>query len=95
MNTLGPVIGAWFKDLQTGARFEVVAVDPASQTVETQHIDGEVSEYEASYVGNRALDSTSDTYAYQQGYATITPLKFDWTAYDMLSEVEAWGLTLD
>ena len=46
MNTLGPVIGAWYKDLQTGATFEVVAVDPTSQTVETQHIDGEVNEYD-------------------------------------------------
>jgi hypothetical protein len=41
-----PTIGAWYKDLQSGATFEVVAVDPSSQTIETQHIDGEVSEYD-------------------------------------------------
>jgi 5'-nucleotidase len=62
---------------------------------ELTRTDGEVSEFEASYVGNRALDSTSDTYAYQNGYATITPLKFDWTAHEMLSEIENWGLTVD
>jgi hypothetical protein len=43
---LGPVVGAWYSDLQTGATFEVVSWDSQSQTVETQHIDGEVSEYD-------------------------------------------------
>ncbi|MEP5765589.1 MAG: DUF6763 family protein [Halieaceae bacterium] len=46
MKSLGPVVGTWYKDLQTGATFEVVAWDPAGRTVETQHIDGEVSEYD-------------------------------------------------
>ena len=57
MNTLGPAIGAWYKDLQTGASFEVVAVDPASQTIETQHIDGEVSEYDMDSWGELLLVS--------------------------------------
>ena len=34
----------------------------------------------------------SDTYAYQQGYITITPLKFDWTDHDFLQEIESWNL---
>ena len=46
IKSLGPVVGAWYSDLQTGATFEVVAWDPQSLTVETQHIDGEVSEYD-------------------------------------------------
>lgn len=36
--------------------------------------------------------TTSDTYAYQQGYITLTPLKFDWTAHELLEDIEAWGL---
>ncbi|MEE4661528.1 MAG: DUF6763 family protein [Halieaceae bacterium] len=40
------VIGNWYKDLQSGAVFEVVAWDGAAQTIEIQHIDGEVSELE-------------------------------------------------
>lgn len=60
MKTPGPSIGAWYKDLQTGATFEVVAVDPASQTVETQHIDGEVSEYDMDSWGQLLLVSVEE-----------------------------------
>ncbi len=41
-----PTIGTWYKDLQTGTLFEVVARDSATQTIETQYIDGEVAEYD-------------------------------------------------
>ena len=43
---LGPKVGGWYKDLQTGAEFEVVGWDTQSLTVEVQHIDGEVAAYE-------------------------------------------------
>lgn len=36
----------------------------------------------------------TDTYAYQDGYITLTPLKFDWTDYELLDEVESWDLQL-
>ena len=84
-----------------GGELKGVAVRPMGESYlkfspyELTGTDGEVSQFETAYVGNRALDSANDTYAYQNGYATITPLKFDWTAHEMLSEVEAWGLTLD
>ena len=51
--------------------------------------------YESNYVGQRAVDPSNDTFAYQNGYATITPLKFDWTAHEMIDVVDNWGLTLD
>jgi len=46
MKMLSPVVGWWYKDLQTGALFEVVAWDPDSLTIETQYLDGEVTEYD-------------------------------------------------
>ena len=46
MKLLGPKVGEWYQDIQTGATFEVVAWDPQALLVETQHIDGEVSEYD-------------------------------------------------
>ena len=46
MKLLGPKVGQWYKDLQTQAEFEVVAWDPKALLVETQFIDGEVSEYD-------------------------------------------------
>jgi len=84
-----------------GGELKGIAVRPMGESYlkfspyELTRTDGEVSQFETAYVGNRALESSNDTYAYQNGYATITPLKFDWTAHEMLSEVEAWGLTLD
>lgn len=46
MKMLSPVVGNWYKDLQTHALFEIVDWDPATLTIETQYLDGEVSEYD-------------------------------------------------
>ena len=46
MKLLAPKVGNWYKDLQTGNAFEVVAWDRQLHTVEVQHIDGEVAEYD-------------------------------------------------
>ena len=42
----------------------------------------------------RSKDEASDNYAYQQGFITVTPLKFDWTAYEMIETISAWDLKL-
>lgn len=49
MNTLVAEVAAWYQDLVTGALFEVVAVEEDSGTIEYQHIDGEVGEYDTAY----------------------------------------------
>lgn len=41
-----PRVGNWYKEIQQGIVFEIVAVDEIEGTIETQHIDGEVSEYD-------------------------------------------------
>jgi len=46
MKMLNPEVGAWYKDVQTSSLFEIVAWDPAALTIETQYLDGEVSEYD-------------------------------------------------
>ena len=48
MNHLTAEIGAWYEDVSTGAIFEVVAIDDDSNTIEYQHIDGEVGEFDFS-----------------------------------------------
>ena len=66
-----------------------------------QTADYEVSEsagdrtvYERVRMIARSEDESTDTYAYQQGYITITPLLFDWTAHDFIDDVEGWDLQL-
>ncbi len=39
-------------------------------------------------------DSTTDTWAYQNGYVTLTPLRLDWTDYDLLEAMKSWELQL-
>ena len=46
MKMLSPVVGAWYKDLQTQELFEVIDWDPGNLTIETQYLGGEVSEYD-------------------------------------------------
>ncbi len=43
---------------------------------------------------SKTEDEKSDTYAYQQGYITITPLKFDWTDYEFINTISSWDLKL-
>ena len=37
----------------------------------------------------------TDTFAYQQGFITVTPLKFDWTSYESLEKIQNWDLRLE
>mgnify|MGYP007026653291 FL=1 len=46
MKMLNPTVGRWYKDMQTSAVFEIVDWDPATLTIETQYLDGEVSEFD-------------------------------------------------
>ncbi len=46
MNDIDPIVGNWYKNLETRIDFEVVAVDEDTQTVEVQHFDGEVEEWD-------------------------------------------------
>ena len=46
MATIRPVVGNWYQDSELGSIFEVVAYDEDEQTVEIQHLDGEIEEYD-------------------------------------------------
>lgn len=50
--------------------------------------------YDRERVIVQSTDTGSDTYAYQQGYITLTPLKFDWTAIEFIDDVQDWNLQL-
>ena len=42
----------------------------------------------------QSTNDSTDTYAYQHGFITVTPLDFDWTAYSMIEDIETWDLVL-
>jgi len=41
-----PRIGLWYRHLDKGQRFQVVAMDEEDRTVEIQHFDGDIEELE-------------------------------------------------
>lgn len=45
MNHIQPDIGSWFENIDSGERFEVVAIDDAHQMVEVQYQDGTLDEF--------------------------------------------------
>ncbi len=54
----------------------------------------QILEYERTRSVDQSQDSTSDTWAYQNAYATVTPLRLDWTDYELLELLPDWQLTL-
>lgn len=46
MKTITPTVGNWYKELQQGSLFEVVAIDENEQTINTQLLDGAIGEYD-------------------------------------------------
>lgn len=57
------------------------------------NVDG-VLTYERSRGIDLSTDITTDTWAYQNGYATVTPLQLDWTDYELLGDMLSWDLQL-
>lgn len=55
---------------------------------------GNKSVYQQKLALSKSKNTESDTYAYQRGYITITPLKFDWTAHELLDTINSWNLQL-
>ena len=50
--------------------------------------------YERKIALQMSENKETDTFAYQQGFITITPLKFDWTSYESLEKIQNWDLRL-
>lgn len=51
---LDPIVGNWYRHLDKGQMFLVIAVDDGDSTVELQHFDGDIEE--VSMVAWRAMD---------------------------------------
>ena len=39
-----PIVGNWYRHLDKGQKFEVVAIDEDAKIIETQHFDGDIEE---------------------------------------------------
>lgn len=43
---LALAVDSWYQDVATGNTFRIVAVDPASDSIEIQYFNGELAEYD-------------------------------------------------
>ena len=50
-----PAIGQWYKEVESGALFEVVAHDDGDGTIEVQYLDGEIAEFDTETWGELTL----------------------------------------
>lgn len=83
-----------------GGELKGIAVKPMGdsylQTADFQMV--EQNEQQSVYSRQRSekisTDLASDTNAYQNGFITVTPLKFDWTDYELIPQIQSWELDI-
>lgn len=51
-----PVVGEWYRRIASGALFEVVAIDRDDSTVEVQHFDGTLEEFDLESWGEQDFE---------------------------------------
>lgn len=68
MNKVSPEVGCWYKELQQGILFEVVAVDDSEQTIETQMIDGALAEYDMDNWREMLIETIEEPEDWRGGY---------------------------
>lgn len=68
MSGIAAEIGHWYQDLQTGAVFEVVAIDDEDQTIEAQLLDGALLEYDLDSWRDLLLQEIEEPEDWQEAF---------------------------
>lgn len=68
MARIRPSVGSWYQDTELGSIFEVVAFDEEEETVEIQHLDGEVEEYDLDSWRELALTPVAPPEDWRSGF---------------------------
>jgi hypothetical protein len=63
-----PNVGDWYKDLERGLLFEVVAFDEAERAVEIQYVDGAIEEFELDSWAQMVLEAAAPPEDWRTGY---------------------------
>ncbi len=68
MKSTTPQVGNWYREIQQGLIFEVVAVDENTRTIETQLIDGAVTEYDLENWNEMLLEEVEEPEDWRNAY---------------------------
>jgi uncharacterized protein DUF6763 len=55
-----PTVGQWYEDLENEETFQVLRVDEDKETVEIQHLDGEIEEFDVDGWAELDLELTEE-----------------------------------
>ncbi|MCQ8180903.1 hypothetical protein NP603_07270 [Methylomonas sp. SURF-1] len=55
-----PVIGRWYKDLESNLTFKVVAIEGADESIEVQYANGDLGEYDNDSWYSSTIDYIED-----------------------------------
>ena len=91
-NELDPITGTWYKHLDKGQMFRVVAVDERTGIVELQHFDGDIEEIELATWGDMELEIAEPPEDWTGPVDNLERDDTDYSATEMSSE--AWRESL-
>ncbi|MDX1655931.1 MAG: DUF6763 family protein [Candidatus Competibacteraceae bacterium] len=73
MSDLDPIVDNWYRNLETGEIFEVVALDERAGTVEIQYFEGEVEEIDLEAWYELVLEATNPPEDWSGPYDDLEP----------------------
>ena len=68
MKSTTPQVGNWYKEIQQGLTFEVVAIDEKTRSIEVQLIDGAVTEYDFENWNEMLLEQIEEPEDWRNAY---------------------------
>jgi len=88
MTTIKPEIGLWLRDRDTGAIFEIVAIDRTGGMVDVQYLDGTLGEYEIEAWEELPLEAVAAPEDWRDAFELADEDSLD---PDMPYHPEDWG----
>lgn len=88
-----PIVGNWYKNLQSKQLFEVVALDEEEDTIEIQYFDGEVGELDSESWYTLELEVSEPPEDWSGPYDDLEP--DDLGDSDATMHPENWANPLD
>ena len=68
MAGMRPAVGRWYQDTERGLLFEVVACDFDDETVEIQHLEGEIEEFDLDTWRELPIRPVAEPEDWRNGY---------------------------
>ena len=82
-NDLDPIVGNWYKHLDKGQTFRVVAIDEDTATIEIQHFDGDLEQIDVDAWPEAEIEAAEEPEDWTGPVDEIDADELDYTETDM------------